>query len=241
MLFNQMRLIRVRVMACLACCYVSAGWGAGFGIDATRVIYHQQDKAVQVTLRNTTEKTLYLVRAAVVNATGESVKDFEVVPPLFRLDAGSSGAVRALYHPLTPLPADRESLFYFYALAIPSTNPLTQQGRETMGQVKLAMGNRIKLFYRPAGVTDPTKHTFEQLTFARVPGGVRVNNPTPYHVNFSSLAVDGHAVVMGTKAQAVIAPFSAQVYLTASREKKTVTWGVINDLGGVDSFTGTIQ
>ncbi|WP_329911557.1 molecular chaperone [Serratia quinivorans] len=241
MRFNNMPVTIVRLFACLICSYVSAGWGGGIGINTTRVVYHQQDKAVQVTLRNTTENITYLMRASVVDSRGKAVRDFEVVPPLLRVDAGSEGAVRVLFHPLIPLPTNRESLFYFYALAIPSANPLTKQGREMTGQVQMAMGNRIKLFYRPVGINDPGKNTFGQVTFSRVPGGVRASNPTPYHVNLSSLKVDGRDVAMGRDGQAVIAPFGGQVYPVGSREKKTVRWDVINDLGGVDSFTGTIQ
>lgn len=220
--------------------YSFASWGAGFGINAIRVIYHEQDPSVQVTMRNTTVDTAYLVRAAVVGDSGQGVKDFVVLPPLFRLDAGHDGSVRVVYQPLTPLPKDRESVFYFKALAIPSSNPLTREGRIMSGQVKMAVGNQIKLFYRPNGITDPVKGVFQALEFSRVPAGIKVKNPTPYNVTFTTLLVDGKPVQM-EKTKTMIAPFSSYTYLSGSRIKKMAKWEVINDLGGVDTYSGVIR
>lgn len=220
--------------------YSCVGWGAGFGINTTRIIYHEQDPSVQITMRNTTMDTTYLVRATVVDDLGQGAKDFVVLPPLFRLDARHEGSVRVVYQPLTPLPKDRESVFYFKALAIPNTNPLTREGRVMSGQVKLAVGNQIKFFYRPNGIPDPAKNAFQALEFSRIPAGIKVKNPTPYNVTFATLLVDGKPVSM-ENTKTMIPPFSSDTYLSSSRIKKMVTWGVINDLGGVDTYSGTVR
>lgn len=224
----------------LLCSYSYVGWGAGFGINTTRIIYHERDPSVQITMRNTTMDTTYLVRASVVGDLGHGVTDFVVLPPLFRLDAGHDGSVRVMYQSLTSLPKDRESVFYFKALAIPNTNPLTREGRIMSGQVKMAVGNQIKFFYRPNGIPDPAKNAFQALEFSRIPAGIQVKNPTPYNVTFATLLVDGKPVSM-ERAKTMIAPFSSYTYLSGSRIKKMATWGVINDLGGVDTYSGSIR
>ena len=232
----------LRLLVCLLGSYLSVGWAGGFGIETTRVIYHQQDKAVQVAMHNTTQGSTYLVKVRIVDAQGEPVEGFQVIPPLVRIDAGGNGNVRVLFHPLKPLPADRESLFYFSALAISSSNPLAKEGGGGFsGRMNMVLGNRIKFFYRPTGVDDPSKNTFEKLTFSRVPSGIRVKNPTPYNVSFTSIKVDGVDVSLSQGGGAVLSPFSEQIYLVNSSKKKNVRWSVINDLGGGDSYTGVIQ
>ncbi|WP_261464239.1 fimbrial biogenesis chaperone [Serratia marcescens] len=232
---------RMRELIVLSlCCYSYASWGAGFGINATRIIYHEQAPAAQVSLRNTLVDTAYLVQATVVDNSGLPVKDFAVLPPLFRLNPGSDSSVRIVYQPLTGLREDRESVFYFKTVAIPNTNPLTRDGRMMTGQLKMAVGNRIKLFYRPKGIVDPSKDTFRKLTFSRVPAGIKVNNPTPYNVTLSTMSVDGSAVSI-VRTKSMISPFSSEVYLSSTPGKKTVKWGVINDLGGVDEYSGVVQ
>ncbi|CAI1209415.1 fimbrial biogenesis chaperone [Serratia proteamaculans] len=216
-------------------------YAEGFGINATRVIYRQQDKSVQVVMRNTTAASVYLVRSGVVNDQGVPVESFEVIPPLFRLDAGSEGAVRVMQRPGNTFPADRESLFYFYSLAIPSTNPLTVAGRETLGQLRVTVGNRIKFIYRPASLPVPDSHIFQQVTFSRVPAGVQVKNPTPYYISLSSLRIDGVSVPLSDKGSELIAPFGSRIYLSRSRNKQAVKWSVINDIGATESFTAAVR
>ena len=216
-------------------------YAEGFGINATRVIYRQQDKSVQVVMRNTTAGSVYLVRSAVVNDQGVPVKSFEVIPPLFRLDASNEGAVRVTQRPGNTFPADRESLFYFYSLAIPSTNPLTVEGRETLGQLRVTVGNRIKFIYRPASLLVPDRHVFQQLTFSRVPAGIQVKNPTAYYISLSSLRIDGTSVPFSDKGSELMAPFSSRIYLSRSRNKQVVKWSVIDDIGATESFTATVR
>lgn len=245
MLNQHLSVMIFRIIVCLFGSYISAGWAdGGFGIETTRVIYHQDDKAVMVTMRNTTKGSTYLVQTRIEDAKGKPVQGAEVIPPLVRIDAESRASVRILIHPLIPFPPDRESLIYFHAKAISSSNPLAKkEGGGFVGRVSLAIANRIKLLYRPEGMGDPSQKTFEQLIFSRVPGGIRVKNPTSYNVTLNSIKVDGHDVnlTQGGELKSVISPFSEQVYLVKSPEKRNVQWSVINDLGTGVSYTAIIQ
>ncbi|WP_126357853.1 fimbrial biogenesis chaperone [Cedecea lapagei] len=221
----------------------SLSMGSGLGLDATRIIYNQSAGGATVTVRNTTPDTAYLVRSIIsTDVDGKKVSPaFLVSPPLVRLESGSSNALRIRLLQAQSLVSGKESLFYFQTTGIPgSKNPLARNSEAGFssvgGQISFGVGNTVKLFYRPEGLPPPTRETWQRLVFERVPGALKVTNPTPYYMTLSSLRVDGQPVRFSAHRPAMLAPSSSQVYGTGSSQKKRVSWSVIDDFGGTQEF-----
>jgi fimbrial chaperone protein len=107
---------------------------------------------------------------------------FLVSPPFFRIEPKAGQTVRLVFTG-KDLPQDRESVFYLNTLEIPSmSNAYADQN-----QLMVIMRNRVKLFYRPAGIEGSPQKAAEKLTFRLVSEGgalrVAASNGSNYHLS----------------------------------------------------------
>lgn len=218
----------------------AAAEDGGISISRTRVIFQSTDNAQTVTLQN--HGTLpYLVQSAVVaTPTGREPAPFLTTPPLFRLEGNTKNAVRILRKGAAALPDDRESVFYFTAIAVPSmAQPKEAEDASLAARISVGIQNTIKLFYRPAGLAMSQEEAAGRLTFQHHSGQVQVNNPTPYYLTFSRLAFD--AADVDVSRGIMVAPFT-QITVPASGGVRQAQWTVINDYGGNSAlFKAAVQ
>ncbi|MGF6916372.1 fimbrial biogenesis chaperone [Paraburkholderia sp. 40] len=117
---------------------------------------------------------------------------FLVTPPIFRIEPKAGQTVRLVFTG-KDLPQDRESVFYFNTLQIPSKNAAYAD----QNQMLVMLRNRLKLFYRPAGIEGSAQKAQQQLTFRIGKQGkserVTANNPSSYYISL----LDG-SVTCGT-------------------------------------------
>ena len=217
------------------------GWPAGFGINATRLIYPEGANSINVAVRNTLSHGPYLVQATVSSQQDAlTTAPFAVTPPLFRLEPQSINQLRIAFSG-KPLPGDRESVFYFHATAIPTSTQMdpAQQHNDIQAQLRFGVGSIIKLFYRPASLTGSSTTAQKGLQFSRVAAGLKVANPSPYFVSLAELKVGEQQLPLDTPASLMLAPFSNHIWpvktpLTAGSR---VQWQTISDTGGNDAFS----
>lgn len=226
---------------------LSATSVAGIAIDSTRIIFQATDdttgKSVGITSFSGS-LTPYLIKAQILKTpTGNEQADapFLVTPSLFRLEPGSTNQVRIMKKNST-LPQDRESVFYLRAIATPAGEKNdTQQENNIGGTVQVSSGNIIKLFYRPAGLKMQPEQAMQSLQFSAAGNGLKITNPSPYHITLNSLTVGGHKVPMSIKAgNTMIAPMSSNIYPGAPHQG-SAEWKAINDYGGTEVFHGQIR
>ena len=98
------------------------------------------------------------------------------------------------------LPTNKESIFYLNVLDIPPNSP-EQEGKNAL---KFAMQNRIKLFYRPAGIAPVNKVTFKKLLVNRSGNGLVIKNDSANWVTISDVKANNVKVNYET---IMIAPF----------------------------------
>ena len=156
-------------------------------ITGTRVIYSgdAREKTVQMTNKDAFPN---VVQAWIdVNdpaSTPDTAKaPFLVNPTVSRMAPGSGQTLRIIYTG-SGLPQDRESLFHLNVLQIPPRNA----AKADQNQMLLMLRNRLKLFYRPAGIAGSPEQLPEKLHFSLMRSGsgwnVKVENPTGYHASF---------------------------------------------------------
>lgn len=203
----------------------------GISLSRTRVIFLSTDKAQTLTMQNHSSRP-YLVQSAVISSPQErGAAPFLTTPPLFRLEGNSKNTIRILRKNDAVMPSDRESVFYFTAIAVPAMEQPKEADNTSMAaRVSVGIQNTIKLFYRPAGLTMQSEEAEGRLTFHFRGGEVQVQNPTPYYLTFSRLAFDGVEVNV-RDSESMIAPYSQLSYPVSAPVRK-VEWSVINDYGG---------
>ncbi|CAK9887095.1 MAG: Chaperone protein FocC (plasmid) [Candidatus Erwinia impunctatus] len=220
------------------------GRSAGFGIDATRLIYPEGAGSITVTVRNTLTHGPYLVQAAISTKQDKRVTaPFALTPPLFRLESQSTNQLRIAFTG-QPLPGDRESVFYLHATAIPTSERLdsSKKPEEVQAQLHFGVGNIIKLFYRPAGLGMSSSAAQGGLELSRVPGGLKLINPSPFFISLAGLTAEGKSLPLDTPDSLMLPPYGSHTWpvKTSLAAHALVQWRTINDWGGTDVFSATL-
>ncbi|QXF34900.1 hypothetical protein CE143_18335 [Photorhabdus luminescens] len=235
------RLMTAMMMAGLLGCPITSTQAERVGIDATRIIYRADSYAATALLRNSSKEAVYLMQVTVSSIPdGSKTAPFLVTPPLFRMEPGSQNQVRIIKTGQA-LPADRESLFWFTAQAIPlSTESNNLSSKQISGGVQV-LANTIKLMYRPSGLPVAPEKGFGALRFKTTAEGITITNPSPYYITFTSLKVGGQELMTKQQKENMVSPFSTLFLpLKGVHYPAKVSWTVINDLGGGSTYQGEI-
>ena len=193
---------------------------AGVIIGGTRVIYNEGNKDVSISVENP-DKIPYLIQSWIDGIDEKKQSDFTITPPLFRLNADKTNALR-IFLTANTLPKDKESLFWLNIKTIPATE-------RTENSLQIAFKTQMKLIYRPFAIKDVNfEEQQKKLTWSKSGNQLTVNNPTPYFMNFQSITFNGKKVSNVSYAT----PLSSTTFeLKDSATHGTVKWEVINDYG----------
>ncbi|MDK6932429.1 fimbria/pilus periplasmic chaperone [Klebsiella aerogenes] len=203
---------------------------ANIVITGTRVVYPENEREVTIKIDNVGDKPALVqawIDAGDPNIKPETAKaPFTLTPPLNRVNPGKGQTLRMMYTG-DALPKDRESLFWLNVLEIP-TKP---QGSEN--RIQIAMRSRIKIFYRPKGLTGEANKAGRAVTWKKVKGGIEGTNPTPYYVSVAKISEDKAGKNMLAEG-GMIAPGGRKIFAI-----KNLTGMIyptyINDQGGLKS------
>lgn len=194
---------------------------AGIIVGGTRIIYNGEKKETSISVKNP-DKVSYLIQSW--SDTGDKANEkspFMVTPPLFRLGASEENSLRII-RTGGNLPEDRESLYWMNIKSIPAS-----EKRDNANTLQIAVKTRIKLIFRPQGLTNRPEDVADKLTWRRNGGSLLVTNPTAYYMNFSTLKVGGSTVKDAT----YVAPMSNASFTLPSGAGGDVSWTIINDYG----------
>ncbi|MCY4763089.1 fimbrial biogenesis chaperone [Klebsiella aerogenes] len=197
---------------------------AGVIVGGTRVIYDGNKKEASLNVKNP-DKYSYLIQSWVDNENDGKKSPFIITPPLFRLGATEENKLRII-RAGGNLPTDRESMYWMNIKTIPATE--NQQNANTL---QIAIKTRLKLIYRPQGLSAMSDKTTDQLTWRRSGQQLTVTNPTPYYMNFSILKVGGKVVKDAT----YVAPKASASFTLPAGATGNISWQLINDFGAAGS------
>jgi chaperone protein EcpD len=202
---------------------------AGIVITGTRVVYPAGEREVTVKVDNRGNKPVLAqswVDDGDVDATPETAKaPFTITPPVNRINAGKGQTLRLMYTG-DPLPTDKESVFWLSVLEVPPLSKAKQN------QLQMAFRSRIKIFYRPAGLTGNANLAGQSVTWKKVKDGVEGTNPTPYYVSLANIAEDKEGkrpIAEG----GMIAP-GGKTFFPLKKSLSTIYPSYINDYGGIN-------
>ncbi|EFB71140.1 Chaperone protein focC precursor [Providencia rustigianii] len=203
-------------------------FAGGITLDSTRIIYPQESKQITTSIRNTSDKSAFLIQTWIEDANGNKINDFISTPPLFTSAPRNENHIRLVYAG-EKLPTDKESLFYFNVKAIPS---IDRNELADKNALILAAVTRVKLFARPKGLKITSKEAVDLIRFSKIDNKkIKISNPSPYYMTLTDLRSGNHELP-----STMIAPFShIDVNAPAGFDASKLTFSSINDFGGITS------
>ncbi|WP_194207691.1 fimbrial chaperone [Superficieibacter sp. 1612_C1] len=202
---------------------VSTCW-SGIIIGGTRVVFpgNRSDTTISVINKDTSLPYLVQVWVDPFMATDKNKPPFIAIPPVSRLEPKQERVLRII-KANGDLPTDRESVFWLNVKNIPPSSD------KQNSKLEIAIKTRIKLFWRPANITEKPETASLKVKWQRQGNVLVVNNPTAIHINVIDVAVDGHPLDI-----AMIKPFDTLRFtLPAGVAGKMLTWHSINDYGAI--------
>lgn len=216
-------MLKKHCLTLLALLFISGIADASVTLSGTRVVYDAGKKESNINVNNSTDKP-FLVQSWVENNGSRDTKaPFIVTPPLFRLDGGKSNALRIIYNG-TPLPQDRESLFWLNVKSIPSS------AKEDTNKLQIAVNTRIKLFYRPVNLSDDVRDIAQHVDWTVSGNVLTVRNNSSYYISVSEAKINGQSIDEIN----MLSPKNSAVFPLKSPPAKNakIHWKYINDYGG---------
>lgn len=210
---------------------------AGIVIYGTRVIYPAEKSEITLQLMNQ-EQNASLVQAWIddgnTSLPPEKIQvPFLLTPPVVRVPGNSGQQLKIKKMPNT-LPKNKESLFYLNVLDIPPNNP-ANAGKNV---IKFAMQNRIKLFYRPAGIAPVNSATFKKIVLVRNGKDFIIKNDNANWVTVAEVKVG--SVKINDKS-VMVAPFSSEPVMVKSSNANQYKLTIINDYGSFISDSVSLK
>lgn len=207
---------------------------ASISLNATRIVFDGAHREANITVRNGNQDVLVQSWVDMNDASG-SRAPFAVTPPLARVFAKEHQLLRILYEG-AGMPTDRESVVWLNVQEIPKAS-------EAENTLQLAIRQRIKIFYRPAGLAGSALQAPAQLEWRLVRHGaqtlLRVKNPTLYHVSMADIKVQAQLASDST----MIAPGEEKQFplgATPASGPVQLSFSSINDYGAQNAYTAPL-
>lgn len=212
-------------VACLSMLLMlpSLSWAGGIALGSTRVVYPADARQVSLAVNNSDEHNRYLIQTWVESESGKKTDDFIVTPPLFVSKPKSENTLRIIYSG-EKLPQDRETLYWLNNKAIPSVNKDEVKDNNVL---QIAILARIKLFVRPAGLTEKSADAPSMLNFNRSGDSLNISNGSPFYVTLVNMSIGGRNV----DTTMVPPKSSARVALPKGMVTGILSYQTINDYG----------
>ncbi|CNH97977.1 MULTISPECIES: fimbria/pilus periplasmic chaperone [Yersinia] len=209
-------------------------------ISGTRVIYPENQKEVTVKVSNMGKGPVVVqswIDSGDVNARPETLKvPFVLTPPINRVEPNKSQTLRISYTGAT-LPKDKESVFWLNVLEIPAK----ADAGSNQNYLQMAYRSRIKLFFRPQGLTGNPNEAAKSLVWTKAPGGLKVTNPTPFHVSLVTVAVNAGGKRSQVEGQMISPKDSLTFALPGNSSGSTVDIEFVNDYGALNKLSQAIK
>ncbi|WP_415762061.1 molecular chaperone [Pseudomonas sp. CP4] len=211
---------------------------AGISLSSTRLIFDGKHKEAGITVRNSGADVL--IQSWVDTDSDEASVPFAVTPPLVRVSDGEQQILRVIYEG-TGMPKDRESVVWLNVQEIP-------QSAKTANTLQLAVRQRIKLFFRPAGLKNnayqaPAEVTW-RLTERAGKSVLVVKNPGLYHVSIADITLQSGTTSEHPFDSMMIAPGEEKEFALKHRHAAIslrLSFSSINDYGARDRYVAQLS
>lgn len=204
---------------------------AGILLGSTRVVIENGRNEGSVNVHNR-EDNNYLIQSWVLDKNELPTDDIALTPPLFKLNANTSNALRIVI--TKDLPQDKETLYWLNVKFIPSV----KKSNLDNNSLSFALNNRIKIIYRPESLSgESINQIFDEVIIQKSGNALKIINPTKYFINISEISINKHSI----KSPSYITP-ETEISLDLPKNNNTgnIEYVLIDDLGKLNTFSVTI-
>ncbi|WP_409283984.1 molecular chaperone [Pseudomonas protegens] len=211
---------------------------ASISLSATRIVFDAGNKEANITVRNGNQDTL--IQSWIDSKDSKnSSPHFAVIPALARISANEQQLLRVIYEG-TGMAQGKESVIWLNIQEIP-------KAPSAKNTLQLAVRQRIKVFYRPAGLPGDalSAPTGLQWTLSSLPEKrtLVVKNPTPYYVSMSDIQILSSGREEMLSESMMIAP-DAEIIFPINIKFDTnidLNYHSINDYGARHRYTAKLN
>lgn len=216
---------------------------AGLILSATRVVYNSSAREVTLTVNNDGSRPAVMQVWLDVGdpkiIPNSSDIPFFLTPGFVRVEKNKSQSIRILKTlDAERLPKDKESIFYLNVLDIPPQEK--NKAKDEGGRLQFSVRSRIKLFYRPLGLSGSANDAPNKIKFFSNGEHILVKNSSPYYVNIQNINIGTKNKKKADKPVLMIPPMSEGKFNKTSSKGQKIYYQSVNDLGGVYDLEGLI-
>ncbi|AOE88136.1 fimbrial biogenesis chaperone [Pseudomonas sp. TCU-HL1] len=216
---------------------------AGITLSGTRVVLQAPAKETSILVRNQAPQDVMIQSWMEIEGPDDAQDlPFAITPNLSRLGANKQQTLRILFQG-QGLPTDRESVFRLSVQEIPqkSANDNTLQ---------IALRQRIKVFYRPAGLPGTVADAPKELKWRLIQQGgkprMEVTNNSAFHVSFASVKLHNGSKSYDIPADMLRPKSSLQLDIkeltgVTSTSGMKIEFQNVNDFGGLDKHSSALS
>lgn len=157
----------------------------GIQLGQTRVVIKPGEQSSYFNVISHDDRP-FIISSYVLDENEKRSRAFAVDPGVFQLPGREKVSVRVLQ--LEALPQDKESLFW---LQVNSVVARPEDKNQKGGALNIALGQRIKLFYRPAKLEGDAQYAAESLIWQWKDGYLTAVNPTKFWVSMTDITING--------------------------------------------------
>ena len=214
----------------------------------TRIIYPAHARFVDITAENSGKQSAQLLAwvddGDFSSTPGTATAPFLLAPAVKVLGPGRKQVLRISYNG-SPLPLDRETVYYLNVTEIPP-KVVAQQDAPVM---QFAVRTRIKIFMRPANLPFSPELAAKKLSWelGAASGDVvlRAKNPSPYFVSMASVKLMRGDAMLSDLSRGMVPPWGELEFRPAQASADlagadAVKYIYVGDYGGGEELTFTL-
>lgn len=192
----------------------------GVQLDRTRVLmFDGKTKANYGVINN--NKTPVLASSTITEIDGKPATKLAVSPSIFQIKPGKShhGSIVLL----ESLPQDRETAFW---LVVKTVGVSTGKNSE-QSTLQMAIGQRIKVFYRPKGINEDTVIAADKLKWSLTNKGVKVENASKLVMSIADIKLGDKVFEVSD----MVLPMSSKEWAINLPKNGSLTFSYMDEYG----------
>lgn len=214
---------------------------AGITLGGTRLVLAAPNKEASIMVKNQASDDI-MIQSWMESGDNKQDVPFALTPSLSRLGGNKQQLLRVFYYG-QGLPEDKESVFWLSVQEIP-------QKAKDENTLQIAIRQRIKVFYRPAGLQGSAQEAPKSLKWRLVNQGgatsLEVTNNSLFHVSFARVSLQSGSKSYEVTSQ-MLPPGKTLLFAVeggggnASSSNAKVVFDSINDYGGLTNQVDTLS
>lgn len=211
---------------------------AGVTLESTRVVFAPGGKEASILVKNRASEDVMIQSWVESGSDPKAAIPFAITPSLSRLGPAKQQVLRIFYQG-RGLPADKESVFWLNVQEIP-------QKAKSDNTLQIAVRQRVKVFYRPAGLPGNPDEAARDLAWRVVDADgkhfLEVRNDARFNVSFGAVKLVSGQSEQRVPVEMAVPGSTQRVEITGKHATPArVEYETVNDYGAIVSHSRDVS